>query len=103
MPDGFTPFRPMLRKTTRSFAPALTVNALTPGGATTEVTSALPASTVIACVMVRDPYGPGSTVSISPPTAVLLYAPANVLHGDPRVHVFASFPKSATHVRVACA
>src|SRR5205807_4349168 len=60
-------------------------------------------SIVIALVMVTDPKPPGSRTSISPPSAVLEMAPANVLQGAVRLHGFASSPTPETQVRVACA
>src|SRR5260221_3355368 len=53
--------------------------------------------------MVRPPYPPGSSTSISPLAAVFAYAPANVLHGAERLQGLASLPTPETHVRVACA
>src|SRR5436190_4921557 len=53
--------------------------------------------------MVTAPKPPGSRTSISPHAAVLLIAPANVLHGAVRLHGLASSPTPETHVRVACA
>src|ERR1700681_4189218 len=53
--------------------------------------------------MVTVPKPPGSSASISPPTAVLEYAPGIVLQGAVRLHGFASSPTPETHVRVACA
>src|ERR1700694_2558196 len=58
---------------------------------------------VIGLLMVTPPKPPGSSASISPPTAVLEYAPGNVLHGAVRLHGLASSPTPETHVRVACA
>src|ERR1041384_5875549 len=49
------------------------------------------------------PRPPGSRQSISPPAAVLLMAPANVMHGAVRLHGLASLPTPDTQVRVACA
>jgi hypothetical protein len=40
---------------------------------------------------------------ISPHVAVLLIAPAHVLHGAVREQGFTSSPTPETHVRVACA
>src|SRR6184192_1800333 len=60
-------------------------------------------SIVIALVIVTDPKPPGSRTSISPPSAVLEIAPANVLHGAVRLHGFASLPTPETQVRVAWA
>src|SRR5213075_1589659 len=60
-------------------------------------------SIVIALVMVTVPKPPGSRTSISPPSAVLEIAPANVLHGAVRLHGFASSPTPETQVRVAWA
>ena len=42
-------------------------------------------------------------ILISPAAAVLLIAPANVLHGAVRLQGFTSSPTPETHVRVACA
>jgi hypothetical protein len=60
-------------------------------------------STVIALVIVTAPYPPGSSALISPPSAVLLMAPAVVLHGAVREHGLTSSPTPETQVRVACA
>src|SRR5215475_3296173 len=57
----------------------------------------------MALVMVSAPYPAGSSVSISPPAAVLEIAPANVLHGAVREHGLTSSPTPEIHVRVACA
>src|SRR5215471_21865352 len=54
-------------------------------------------------VIVTVPKPPGSSTLMNPPTAVLLIAPANVLHGAVRLHGFSSAPTPETHVRVACA
>src|ERR1019366_4718623 len=53
-------------------------------------------------VMVSAPKPPGSSTSISPCAAVLLMAPAKVLHGAVRLHGFASSPTPDIQGRVAC-
>jgi hypothetical protein len=58
---------------------------------------------VMALVIVSAPKPPGSRTLISPPAAVLLIAPAKVLHGAVRLQGFASSPTPETQVRVACA
>src|SRR5688500_16605751 len=60
-------------------------------------------SMVIDLVMVTAPNPPGSRQLISPPAAVLLIAPAKVLHGAVRLHGLASSPTPDTQVRIACA
>src|SRR6185295_8058403 len=60
-------------------------------------------SIVMDLVIVTPPKPPGSSTLMYPPVAVLLMAPANVLHGAVRLHGFASSPTPDTHVRVACA
>src|SRR5262249_51397453 len=57
----------------------------------------------IGFVIVRAPNPPGSRALMMPFAAVLLIAPANVLHGAVREQGFASSPTPDTHVRVACA
>src|SRR5207248_11550798 len=59
-------------------------------------------SMVIDFVIVTAPKPPESSTSISPAAAVLLMAPANVLHGAVREHGLASSPTPETQVRVAC-
>src|SRR6185295_271221 len=54
-------------------------------------------------VIVTPPKPPGSRTLISPPAAVLLIAPANVLHGAVRLHGLASSPTPEIQVRVAWA
>src|SRR5215471_17171064 len=54
-------------------------------------------------VMVTAPNPPGSSTLMKPPAAVLLMAPANVLHGAVRLHGFTSSPTPDTQVRFACA
>src|SRR6266852_8900352 len=61
------------------------------------------ASMVIDLVIVTEPKPPGSSASISPPTAVFEMAPAKVLQGAVRLHGLASSPTPDTQVRVACA
>ena len=61
------------------------------------------ASIVIAFVIVTLPKPPPSRALISPPAAVLLIAPANVLQGAVREHGLTSSPTPETQVRVACA
>jgi len=58
-------------------------------------------SIVIALVIVKVPKPPGSRTSISPPSAVLEMAPANVLQGAVRLQGFTSSPTPETQVRVA--
>src|ERR1043165_10317438 len=53
--------------------------------------------------MVTAPNPPGSSTEISPPSAVLESAPANVLHGAVRLQGPPSTPTPDTHVRGACA
>src|SRR5258708_7804759 len=60
-------------------------------------------SIVMDFVIVTAPKPPGSRQLISPPAAVLLIAPAKVLHGAVRLHGLTSSPTPETHVRVACA
>ncbi len=60
-------------------------------------------STVIDFVIVNAPKPPGSIILISPPVAVLLMAPANVLHGAVRLQGLRSSPTPETHVRGAWA
>src|SRR5688572_14674411 len=62
-----------------------------------------PPSMVMDLVIVTAPKPPGSRASISPPVAVLLIAPANVLHGAVRLQGLASLPTPDTQVRVAWA
>src|ERR1043166_4418223 len=62
-----------------------------------------PPSIVIDLVMVTAPNPPGSRTLISPPTAVLLIAPANVLQGAVRLQGLTSSPTPDTHVLVAWA
>src|SRR5687768_17285779 len=54
-------------------------------------------------VIVTPPKPPGSSALISPPAAVLLIAPAKVLHGAVRLHGFTSSHTPDTQVREACA
>src|SRR5687768_6946633 len=58
---------------------------------------------VIDLVIVTAPKPPGSRQLISPPAAVLVRAPAKVLHGAVRLHGLTSSPTPETQVRVACA
>src|SRR5688572_295599 len=67
----------------------------------TEPITPLP-SMVIDLVIVSVPKPPGSRRLISPPAAVLLIAPARVLHGAVRLQGFTSSPTPETQVRVAC-
>src|SRR5262245_41738477 len=60
-------------------------------------------SMVIDLVIVTDPNPPGSRHLISPLVAVLLIAPAKVLHGAVRLQGLASSPTPETQVPVACA
>jgi hypothetical protein len=94
-----TPFKLNPRNTTASVDPALIAMAMLLG-----VIPAVPApslATVSAVVMVKGPKSPPSNTSISPPAEVLEYAPANVEHGDARVHGLASLPVPETQVRGA--
>src|SRR5213083_2933657 len=52
-------------------------------------------------VIVTVPKLPGSSTSISPPSAVFESAPAKVLHGAVRLPGLTSSPTPDTHVRVA--
>src|SRR5258705_4232393 len=61
-----------------------------------------PPSIVIDLVIVTAPNPPGSRILISPPVAVLLIAPANVLQGAVRLQGLTSSPTPETQVRVAC-
>src|SRR6266436_3320780 len=58
---------------------------------------------VIDLVIVTAPKPPGSSASISPPSAVFEIAPAKVLQGAVRLQGLTSSPTPDTHVRVACA
>lgn len=58
---------------------------------------------VIDLVIVTEPNLPESSALISPPAAVLLIAPAKVLHGAVREQGLASSPTPETQVREACA
>src|SRR6185312_8746517 len=58
---------------------------------------------VSALLIVTAPKPAGSRQLISPPAAVLLIAPANVLHGAVRLHGLTSSPTPETHVRLAWA
>ena len=49
--------------------------------------------------MVTAPKPAESSTLMKPPSAVLLIAPANVLHGAVRLHGFASSPTPDTQVR----
>lgn len=60
-------------------------------------------SSVIDLVTVTGPNPPLSSALMMPPTAVLVIAPAHVLHGAVREHGLASSPTPDTQVRVACA
>src|SRR5713226_2510853 len=60
-------------------------------------------SMVIDFVMVTAPKPPGSSASISPPTAVFEMAPAKVLQGAVRLHGLAASPTPETQVRLAWA
>src|SRR5436305_13042818 len=62
-----------------------------------------PPSRTIDLVIVTAPKPPGSMQSISPLSAVLEIAPANVLQGAVRLHGLTSSPTPETHVLVACA
>src|SRR5215213_9407874 len=89
-----------LRRVTTSLMPALTMMALVPETSTPARVGV--ASIVIDLVMVTPPNPPGSRALISPPAAVLLIAPANVLQGAVRLQGLASSPTPDTQVRVAC-
>src|SRR5512144_2407385 len=90
-----------LRRITASVGPAFTTMPLVPDASTPAIEC--PPSMVIAFVIVTAPNPPGSSTSMVPPAAVLLMAPANVLHGAVREHGLASSPTPETQVRVACA
>src|SRR2546422_11354893 len=60
-------------------------------------------SMVMDLVIVTAPNPPGSSASISPPSAVFEIAPAKVLHGAVRLHGLRSSPTPDTQVRHACA
>src|SRR5688500_8168840 len=91
----------MLRITTRSLTPALTTMPLT---RELRIPASVPSPLmVIALVIVTAPNPPGSSTEISPPAAVLLMAPAKVLHGAVRLQGLTSSPTPDTQVRVACA
>src|SRR5579871_1645614 len=62
-----------------------------------------PPSIVIDLVIVTAPKPPGSSTSMKPAVAVLLIAPAKVLHGAVRLQGFASSPTPDTQVRDAWA
>src|ERR1700676_3215939 len=62
-----------------------------------------PPSILTPLVRVTAPKPPGSSASISPQSAVLETAPAQVLQGAVRLHGFASSPTPDTQVRDACA
>src|ERR1700733_9431307 len=87
---------------TTSFGPALTVMPFVPAidmPPSPEPSEAI----VIALVTVTAPKPPGSSVSISPPAAVLEIAPGKVLQGAVREHGLTSSPTPEIQVRVACA
>ncbi len=92
------------RRTTMQFGSVaqLTVTPLVP--ATRIPASPMPSlASVIALVTVTAPKPPGSSVSISPPAAVLEIAPGKVLQGAVREHGLTSSPTPEIQVRVACA
>src|SRR6185295_9886215 len=89
------------RRVMTAFEGALTMMALVPETRTPAVGPS--AEMVIDLVMVTPPKPPGSMTLISPPVAVLLIAPAKVLHGAVRLHGLASSPTPDTQVRVAWA
>src|SRR3954462_13148772 len=89
-----TPFEPFplpssdrFLRITMSVAAAFTMMSLAVGDASTPASAPAP-SIVIDLVIVTLPYPPPSTTSMYPPAAVLLMAPANVLHGAVRLHGF---------------
>src|ERR1700738_5249006 len=90
-----------LRVTTSGGPAAATPTPLVPAASTpATVPTAL---IVIDLVIVIAPKPPGSSTSISPATAVLEIAPANVLQGAVRLHGLTSSPTPETQVRVAWA
>src|SRR5260370_4246319 len=89
------------RSTTTSFGPPWTMMPFVPETSTPAIRPL--ASIEMHFVMVTAPNPPGSRTSISPQTAALEMAPANVLHGAVRLHGLASSPTPATQVRDACA
>src|SRR5688500_17653557 len=95
------PLIEMLRMITLLVAPALTMIPEVPAA---RIPASVPSPlSVIDFVIVTAPKPPGSRAEISPLAAVLLMAPANVLHGAVRLQGFASSPTPETQVRVACA
>src|SRR5258708_3266743 len=100
------PWKEMWRKITTAslmWVPPVTLT-LTPLPVLTRIEAQpdpCPPSMVRALVMVTAPKPPGSSTSISPPSAVFEIAPAKVLHGAVRLHGFASSPTPETQVRVA--
>src|ERR1700694_5218767 len=106
VPD-LTPLRSRLRITSKLHA-VLELLMVIPGtpAARSEATwpaSPPPPSILMPLVIVTVPNPPGSSTSISPQSAVLEIAPANVLQGAVRLHGLASSPTPDTQVRVACA
>src|SRR5687767_8320435 len=97
--------RPLMsrpRRITTSAAAAFTITPLLPRVARTPANR--PSLTMeIDLVIVTAPKAPGSRTLISPPLAVLLMAPAKVLHGAVREQGLTSSPTPDTHVREACA
>ena len=91
--DWLMPLMRRLRRMMRSVAPALMVTPLVLL-ARIDATWPPPPSSVIEWPIVMVPKPPGSSASISPPTAVLEYAPGKVLHGAVRLHGLASSPTS---------
>src|SRR5262245_53685556 len=89
------------RNTTTSVDPTFTMIPFVPA---TNTPAIAPSATIeMDFVMVTAPNPPGSSTLISPAAAVLLIAPANVLHGAVRLQGLASSPTPETQVRVACA
>src|SRR5437879_1336518 len=95
------PLMSRLRMITTSEAEAFTTMAFVPDTSIPERPE-MPSS-VIDLLSVTAPKPPGSRASISPAAVVLLKAPAQVMHGDVRLHGLASLPTPETHVRVAWA
>src|SRR5262245_12875417 len=95
------PSRVMLRITTTSADPALTLMAFEPNGVIPDNDS--PPSIVTDFVIAIGPKLPASIASISPPERVFVSAPAHDLHGAVRRHAFASSPTPEIQERRLCA
>jgi hypothetical protein len=104
-PDPLKPLIVMLRIVTLSLAPALMFMPLVPDARIEPTCPPMPPpqSSVMALVTVTAPKPPGSRQSISPPPAVLVMAPAKVLHGAVRLQGLASSPTPEMQVRAAWA